>query len=79
MDSGPDIRPTKSEEKSKRTLRVAAWNIRRDPFGKERQIETFILNNDIDVIFLLETDVKHFTRTFFCKLHTYPTGVNGWQ
>ena len=43
---------------------MAAWNIRRDPFGKEKQIETFILNNDIDVIFLLETDVKHFTKTF---------------
>ena len=43
-----------------RELRIASWNIRRGILNKKTEIGNFITQYNIDMLFLLETDIEHF-------------------
>ena len=46
-------------------LKISSWNIGRGLFNKEPEIDQIIESNNINFLFLLETDIRHFkTETF---------------
>jgi hypothetical protein len=42
----------------KKSLRLGTWNIRRGLIKREKEIERLIQDEDLDLLFLTETDVK---------------------
>ena len=59
----PELQPDQKKEetatdKKKRYLNIATWNIRRGLVTRENELTHLLLTEEIDVIFLTETDAK---------------------
>ena len=47
--------------KEKRKLNIATWNVRRGLISHENEIRDLLLTEEIDLIFLTETDTPYFS------------------
>ena len=67
-----------STNQKKRNLNIATWNIRRGLITKENELILLLTTEDIDVIFLTETDTnKQNAKDFHVKGYTTRTQLCG--
>jgi hypothetical protein len=45
-------------ESNSRDLHIGTWNVRRGLVKRENEITNLLLSDDLDVLFLTETDIK---------------------